>query len=128
MYKYNLKTPKEGLYNITKEVKEAVFDSGVREGLCVVYCPHTTAGITINENADEYVCSDIIFGINKAFPQCSEFRHDEGNSNGHIKSSVIGASQTLIIDRGEPVLGTWQNVFFAEFDPPRTRTFYVKII
>lgn len=128
MYKYNLNTPKEGLYNITKEVKEAVFDSGVREGLCVVYCPHTTAGITINENADDDVCTDIMFGLNKAFPTCAEFRHDEGNSSGHVKSSVVGASQTLIIDRGELVLGVWQNIFFAEFDPPRSRSFYVKIV
>lgn len=128
MYKYNLNTPKEGLYNITKEVKEAVFDSGVREGLCIVYCPHTTAGITINENADDDVCTDIMFGLNKAFPNCVEFRHNEGNSSGHVKSSVVGASQTLIIDRGELVLGVWQNIFFAEFDPPRSRSFYVKIV
>jgi secondary thiamine-phosphate synthase enzyme len=128
MYKFNLTTPKEGLYNITKEVKEAVYDSGVRDGLCVVYCPHTTAGITINENADDHVCTDIMFGLNKSFPNCEEFLHDEGNSSGHVKSSVVGVSQTLLIDRGELVLGVWQNIFFAEFDPPRNRNFYVKII
>lgn len=128
MYKYSLKTTVEGLYDITKQVKEAVFNSGVREGLCVVYCPHTTAGITINENADKYVGSDIIFGIKRAFPRCEEFQHDEGNSDGHIKSSLFGASQTLIIDKGELELGVWQSVFFAEFDPPRDRNFFVKII
>lgn len=128
MYKYSLKTYREGLFDITKQVREAVYNSGVREGICVVYCPHTTAAITINENADEYVCSDILFGLNKSFPRCKEFLHDEGNSDGHIKSSVIGASQTIIIDKGELVLGTWQGIFFAEFDPPRNRYFYVKII
>lgn len=128
MYKYSLKTNTEGLYDITKQVKEAVFDSGVREGICVVYCPHTTASITINENADEFVGTDIIYGVKRAFPKCKEFQHDEGNSDCHIKSSLFGASQTLIIDRGELVLGVWQSIFFAEFDPPRERKFYVKII
>ncbi|MFW5780786.1 MAG: secondary thiamine-phosphate synthase enzyme YjbQ [Bacillota bacterium] len=128
MYKYSLRTDSQGLYDITKEVKDAVYDSGKREGICVVYCPHTTAAITINENCDDDVSKDIIFGLNKVFPRFKEYKHDEGNSDGHIKSSLVGASETLIIDNYKLVLGTWQGVFFAEFDPPRNRTFYVKII
>ena len=128
MYKFSLNTDKEGLYNITKEVEEAVYDSGKREGLCVVYCPHTTAAITINENCDEDVCKVITFALNKVFQQFKEYKHDEGNSDGHIKSSLIGVSQTLLIDNYKLVLGTWQGIFLAEFDPPRNRNFYVKII
>lgn len=128
MYKYGLKTDCVGMYDITKQVKEAVYNSGVREGICMVFCPHTTAAITINENADEYVCQDISLGLSKSFPRHKEYQHDEGNSDGHIKSSVIGASEMLIIDQGEIVLGTWQSIFFAEFDPPRDRQFYVKIL
>lgn len=128
MYKFNLETNKEGLYNITEQVNEAIKESGINDGICVVYCPHTTAGITINENADEFVGKDIILGIKNAFPKLEEFRHDEGNSTGHIKSSLFGASETIIIDKGKMVLGTWQNVYFAEFDPPRKRNFYVKIL
>lgn len=128
MYKYALKTEKEGFYDITNEVKKAVNESGVLNGLCVVYCPHTTAGITINENADVYVGRDVTIGLKAAFPDMKEFLHDEGNSTGHIKSTVVGASQTLIIDGGALVLGVWQNIYFLEFDPPRSRNFYVKII
>lgn len=128
MYTFSLTTDKKGFYDITTEVKEAIAKSGVKEGICVVYCPHTTAGITINENADEWVAKDVTLALNKVFPRMPEFKHDEGNSDGHVKSSVIGASETLIIENGKPVLGVWQNVYFAEFDPPRSRNFYVKII
>lgn len=128
MYKVEIKTDKEAFYNITSYVKDAVEKSGVRNGICVVYCPHTTAGITINENADDDVQRDVVFALKTVFPRFPEFRHDEGNSDGHVKSSVIGASETLIIDDGKLVLGRWQDVYFAEFDPPRTRNFYIKII
>lgn len=128
MYKKEIKTEKEGLYNITPYVEEAIKLSGVKNGICVVFCPHTTAGITINENADDDVQRDVIFALKKVFPRFPEFRHDEGNSDGHVKSSVIGASETLIIEDGKPVLGRWQDVYFAEFDPPRTRNFYIKVI
>lgn len=128
LYKKTITTDKEAFYNITPYVKEAVSQSGVKDGICVVYCPHTTAAITINENADEYVAKDVIFAAKKVFPRFPEFRHDEGNSDGHVKSSVFGASETLIIEDGEIVLGRWQDIYFAEFDPPRTRNFYVKII
>lgn len=128
MYKFSLKTAKEGFFDITSEVRQAVAESGVKNGICVVYCPHTTAGITINENADIYVGQDVTLGLKIAFPDRAEFRHDEGNSAGHIKSSVVGASQTVIIADGALVLGVWQHIYFTEFDPPRSRNFYVKII
>lgn len=128
MYTYSLKTPTSGFYDITEEVRQAIKSSGVKEGICVVYCPHTTAGITINENADEDVARDVNLALNKFFPRLPEFRHDEGNSDGHVKSSIIGASVTLIIDGGEPILGKWQDVYFAEFDPPRERKYFIKII
>lgn len=127
LYKFELTCEREGFFNITPQVRRAIEESGVKEGICVVYCPHTTAGITINENADEYVAKDVTLALNKVFPRFVEFRHDEGNSDGHVKSSVIGASETLIISDGAPVLGRWQDVYFAEFDPPRNRTFLVKI-
>ena len=128
MYKVEIKTDKEAFYNITSYVKDAVEKSGVKNGICVVYCPHTTAGITINENADDDVQRDVVFALKTVFPRFPEFRHDEGNSDGQVKSSVLGASETLIIDDGKLVLGRWQDVYFAEFDPPRTRNFYIKII
>lgn len=128
MYKIEIKTDKKAFYNITDYVRDAVEKSGVKNGICVVFCPHTTAGITINENADDDVQRDVMFALGKVFPRFPEFRHDEGNSDGHVKSSVVGASETLIIDDGKLVLGRWQDVYFAEFDPPRTRNFYIKII
>jgi secondary thiamine-phosphate synthase enzyme len=128
MYKFNLSTDKEAFYTITDSVREAVEKSGVKEGICVVYCPHTTAAITINENADEWVAKDVILATKTAFPRLEGFRHDEGNSDGHVKSTVYGASETLIITEGKIVLGKWQDIYFAEFDPPRSRNYYVKII
>ena len=128
LFKFDLTCNSEGLYNVTPQVMQAIEKSGVKNGICVVYCPHTTAGITINENADEYVAKDVILALDKVFPRFAEFRHDEGNSDGHVKSSVIGASETLIITDGKPLLGRWQDVYFAEFDPPRKRNFYVKIV
>lgn len=128
MYDFTLNTPSKGLYNITDEVEKSVTLSGVTDGLAVVFCPHTTAGITINENSDINVGKDITLGLDKVFPRFSEFAHDEGNSDGHIKSSLVGASETVIIEKGKMNLGIWQSIFFAEFDPPRNRHFYVKII
>ena len=128
LFNFQLSTPKEGLVDITAEVTEAISESGVNEGICVVYCPHTTAAITINENADPDVKSDFIAGFDKVFPEFESFRHVEGNSDAHIKSSVVGASTTLIVTAGRPLLGTWQGVYFCEFDGPRNRKFYVKVI
>jgi len=128
LYEYSLSTPKENLYNITAQVREAVNRSGVKDGIAVVFCPHTTAGITINENSDPDVVTDLLLGLNKAFPDRAEFRHNEGNSAAHLKASSIGASETIIINNGKLLLGTWQDIFFCEFDPPRSRKFYVKVI
>ena len=127
-YDYQLSAPREDFYDITPHVREAIAKSGVADGIAVVFCPHTTAGITINENADPDVVHDLLIGLNKAFPNRAEFRHGEGNSAAHLKASVIGSSVTVIINGGMPVLGTWQGIYFCEFDPPRNRKFHVKII
>lgn len=128
LFTFELKTPIEGMVDITNEITEAISESGVLEGICVVFCPHTTAAITINENADPDVKSDFIRGMDKFFPELTEFNHAEGNSDAHIKSSTIGASETIIITGGKPLLGTWQDVYFCEFDGPRNRKFYVKVM
>lgn len=128
LYKYTLKTPKEDFISITSQVKGAAAESGVDNGICTVYCPHTTAGITVNENADPDVVTDLLLAYDKAFPSRPEFRHCEGNSSAHAKASAVGNSATLIIENGKLLLGTWQGIYFCEFDGPRTRTFYVKIM
>lgn len=128
LYEYSLRTEKENLYNITDIISESVVKSEVKEGICIIYCPHTTGGITINENADFDVVTDLLFGLNNAFPDRDEFKHYEGNSSAHLKSNCVGASQTVIIKDSKLVLGTWQGIYFCEFDGPRTRKFYVKII
>ena len=123
-----LKTGKEGCYDITPAVREAIRKSGADAGLCIVYCPHTTAGVTINENADPDVVKDLLHGLDKAFPDSAGFRHSEGNSAAHLKASCIGSSVTLIVENGAPILGTWQGVYFCEFDGPRERKYHIKII
>lgn len=127
-FEYKLETPRQNFYDITNQVHDAVSKSGTINGIAVIFCPHTTAGITINENSDPNVVSDLIFALDETFPDRPEFRHDEGNSAAHLKASTIGSSVTVIIDDGQLVLGIWQNIYFCEFDPPRNRTFYVKII
>jgi secondary thiamine-phosphate synthase enzyme len=114
--------------DITLWVKKEVRDSGVEEGLCVVYVPHTTAAVTINECADPSVVDDIIAHTGKMVPHSANYRHSEGNSSAHIKASLFGSSQTLIISGGALVLGTWQGIFFCEFDGPRSRSVELKII
>jgi secondary thiamine-phosphate synthase enzyme len=128
VYEYKLDAPKQDFYNITSQVREAVAKSGVTDGVAVVYCPHTTARITINENADPDVVRDLLFALDKTFPDRTEFRHAEGNSAAHLKASSIGSSATVIIDNGKLVLGTWQGIYFCEFDPPRSRKFFVKML
>ncbi len=125
---FSLSTGRQGLYEITRDIVSAIAKSGTSDGLCVVYCPHTTAAITINENADPDVPHDIVIGLNATFPDRPDFRHGEGNSSAHLKASCIGPSETLIIRDGKPLLGTWQGVYFCEFDGPRTRKYYVKTI
>ena len=128
LIEYALSAQREDFYNVTQQVRDAVSKSGVANGIAVVYCQHTTAGMTINENADPDVIHDLLLGLNKAFPNRSEFRHAEGNSIAHLKASAIGSSVTVIIENGKLLLGTWQSIFFCEFDPPRTRKFYVKVL
>ena len=128
IYEFSISTTKNGFYNITGQVLDTIRNSGVKAGIAVVYCPHTTAGITINENADPDVIHDLIIGLDKAFPDRQEFMHSEGNSAAHLKASSIGSSVTVIIENGKVIFGTWQGVYFCEFDPPRTRKYYVKII
>ena len=128
IYEYSLSTPRESFYNITSQVREGVSQSGVTDGVAVIYCPHTTAGITINENADPDVVHDLLIGLSKAFPDRPEFRHGEGNSSAHLKASAMGSSATVIIESGKLVLGTWQSLYFCEFDPLRNRKFYVKVL
>lgn len=128
VYNFTLHTDRENFYNITSYVRQAVIESGVSDGIAVVYCPHTTAGITINENADPDVVTDFLYALDKTFPDRPQFRHAEGNSAAHLKSGCIGASETVIIEDNRLMLGTWQGIYFAEFDGPRTRRFFVKII
>jgi secondary thiamine-phosphate synthase enzyme len=125
---YTLQTSRQDFYDITAQVREAVSKSGVTDGIAVVFCPHTTAGITINENADPDVVGDILLGLDKAFPDRAGFRHAEGNSAAHLKASATGSSVTVVIDGGKLVLGTWQGIYFCEFDPPRSRKFYVSAL
>lgn len=128
LYEFKLSAGREDFYNITSQVREAVAKSGVKNGTAAVYCPHTTAGITINENADPDVVRDLIFALNKTFPDRPEFRHAEGNSAAHLKASAMGSGATIIIENGGLLLGTWQGIYFCEFDPPRSRKFYVKVL
>lgn len=127
-FTYELNTPREDFCNITAQVRDAIRQSGVQEGICVVYCPHTTAGITINENADPDVVRDLLFALSKSCPDRPEFRHAEGNSAAHMKASTMGCSQTILVENGRPVLGTWQGIYFCEFDGPRHRRFHVKVM
>lgn len=114
--------------DITSQLRNIVKESGVRNGICVVFIPHTTAAVTINENADPDVKTDIEKELNKIVPWNDSYRHFEGNSAAHIKASMFGFSETIIINDGELVLGTWQNIYFSEFDGPRTRKVFVKIM
>lgn len=127
MVTYELSTYKRNaLINITAQVREAVRNSGVAEGSVTVYCPHTTAGITINENADPDVCADLIMALDALVPDV-RFSHMEGNSDAHLKASLTGAFAVIPVADGEPALGRWQGVYFCEFDGPRTRKFYVSV-
>jgi secondary thiamine-phosphate synthase enzyme len=128
VHKSTLQTRQEGFYDVTSKVSEAVRESGVTDGICVVFCPHTTAGITINENADPDVVTDMLFALDKTLPHHPEFRHFEGNTTAHLKASYVGSSATVIIENGRLLLGRWQGIYFCEFDGPRTRSYFIKII
>lgn len=129
VYTFGVKTGQHGaMVDITREVQSKVKESGVKSGICVVFVPHTTAGISINENSDPDVVRDILLTLNKMVPHIDDYRHGEGNSAAHIKASMMGFSQTVIIDEGRLLLGTWQGIYFMEFDGPRIRKVHVKII
>ena len=116
------------MLDVTAEVRQAVGESGIKDGLVMAYVPHTTAGITINENADPDVCRDILGFLGKLVPADKSFRHVEGNSDAHIQAGLMGSSVMVIVEEGKLVLGTWQSVFFCEFDGPRTRKLHIKVM
>jgi secondary thiamine-phosphate synthase enzyme len=126
---FQVRTSKQTEFiDITRSVQEAVKKTGVEEGICFIFIPHTTAGVTINENADPSVSQDIVMELNKMIPLQDRYQHLEGNSPAHIKASLVGSSQTVFIESGKLALGTWQGIFFCEFDGPRNRNVYVKVV
>lgn len=128
IYTYSLVAPEEKFYDITGSLRDAIRKSNVQNGIAVVYCPHTTAGITINEQYDPDVATDLIFSLQQAYPDHPDFLHAEGNSAAHMKATAVGSSATVLIRDGAPLFGTWQGIYFCEFDPPRNRTYFVKIL
>lgn len=128
LFSFDLRTEAEAFVPITRFVEEALQMSGAQDGVCVVYAPHTTAGITINENADPSVARDMLLALRETYPDRPEFCHAEGNSAAHLKASAVGSSATVLIADGRLLLGRWQGVYFCEFDGPRARKFYVKIL
>ena len=127
-YQYQFKTQKWDMINITNYVKRSIIDSGIKDGIAIVYCPHTTAGITINENADPDVVHDLIVAEQHFFPKLPEYQHFEGNSHAHLLSSLVGASETILVNEGSPILGTWQSIYFCEFDGPRNRKVVIEVM
>ncbi len=121
-------TRKEEMINITPLVEKALHKSGIHSGISVVYVPHTTAGFTINENADPDVPRDILMGFRHAIPSSLPYAHAEGNSDAHLKAAITGSSVTIIVEEGRLQLGTWQGIFFCEFDGPRERRIYIKFL
>jgi secondary thiamine-phosphate synthase enzyme len=129
MEKLSLKTNKRiELLDITSKISSAVSKSAISDGICVVFCPHTTAGLTINENADPSVQSDIIGAMNRMVPANAGYAHSEGNADSHVKSSLFGPSLNIIVESGKLQLGTWQGIYFCESDGPRNREIWVKIV
>jgi secondary thiamine-phosphate synthase enzyme len=119
------------LVEITSELRAALRAAGARDGILVAYCPHTTAGLTVQENADPDVSRDLLLALENAVPAapaCGAYRHAEGNSDAHVKATLVGSSVTLLVEGGAPVLGTWQGVFLCEFDGPRRRRVELKLL
>ena len=116
------------MIDVTPGVRTAVRKSGVKSGVVMLFVPHTTAGITINENADRDVTSDIIKELDRVIPEEDGYAHAEGNSAAHVKSSVVGCQMNVLVEKGELALGTWQGIYFCEFDGPRSRKMYVKVM
>ena len=127
MEQFMLQTPPEGFIDITRKVAEIVHRSQVRQGICQVFVPHTTAGVTINENADPDVVTDMLAALKQMVPKLP-YRHGEGNSPAHVKSSLVGCSLTVPIAEGRLCLGTWQGIYFCEFDGPRGRKVWVQLV
>ena len=119
---------KTQLIDITSKINEVVQSAGMRQGLCMLYVPHTTAAIAINESADPSVKNDIIMILNKVIPWDADYRHFEGNSPAHIKSTIVGPSELIAVENDRLVLGTWQGIFFCEFDGPRTRKVHIRLV
>ena len=119
---------KEEFIDLTSKVQEIVSSSKIKSGVCLIYVPHTTAAVTINENADPDVKADNLMALNKLVPNSLPYEHSEGNSPAHVKSSLIGSSVQVIIEDGRLALGTWQGIFFCEFDGPRSRRVFVKVL
>ncbi len=118
---------RDELVNITEQIRRVVQDAHVQSGVCTLFVPHTTAGITINENADPDVVRDILYELDKMVPHEDGYHHFEGNSAAHIKASMMGFCQQVLIENGQLLLGTWQGIYFAEFDGPRSRRLLVHI-
>jgi len=117
---------REQLLDVTSRVQQTVTEMGLQDGIVTIFVPHTTAAVTINENADPDVVHDILFALDKAVPNHRQFRHGEGNSTAHVKSSLFGPSLQVIVQNGRLVLGTWQGIYFCEFDGPRTLKLFVQ--
>jgi secondary thiamine-phosphate synthase enzyme len=130
MTSFRIKTTQRTQFvEITAQVRSAVQDEGLKSGICIIYCPHTTGAITIQENADPDVVHDMLLWLNHHIPKdVPGFRHAEGNSDSHIKSSLVGSSATVLIDNGDLVFGTWQGIYFCEFDGPRERTVMLQLL
>ena len=127
MQQFSLNTPAEGFIDITGQVRKIVASGNVQNGLCQIFVPHTTAGVTINENADPDVVTDMLAALGKIVPDL-HYRHSEGNSPAHVKSSLVGCSITVPISEGRLCLGTWQGIYFCEFDGPRSRKVWVNLV
>lgn len=129
MYRLSFETSrKEEFLNITGKIQALVRDSGIRSGLAVIFCPHTTCGLTINEQADPDVRADILMALKKIVPDNLPYAHGEDNSPAHIKTSLVGSSLAVMIENGELLLGTWQGIFLCEFDGPRSRKVWVRLL
>jgi len=129
LYEFKVRTTQHTqMLDITDRVQKLVTESGIREGVCLVFVPHTTAAVTINENADPDVQTDFMKEINKIVPWEDGYEHMEGNSAAHLKASIMGFSEHIIIHEGRLLLGTWQGLYFLEYDGARTRTVYVKVL
>lgn len=119
---------REEMIDITQEIRTILQISGIEKGVVHLFVPHTTAAVTINENADPAVTADLLLSLKKISPVYREFKHSEGNSDAHVKSSLIGNDQQIFVENGKLVLGTWQGIYFCEFDGPRNRNLFVKIV